>query len=291
MVEKTTLENDRRREEAEQSRLDGSLRQKEERLAILRQDYEKEAAEHSGLVEKKEKTGAELAEARQRYLTEKKALTELNRKYDKEKEKLDKANRFIEQQVSKLEMLKNMQNEYRGYYPGVRAILKNRDRVGGVRGSVGELISTKNRYMTALDTALGAQAQNIIMTSEQHAKKAISYLKEKKSGFATFLPMDVIRPRSLSGDIRRQIENSHIEARVLADIAIADRDISDVVYHLLGTTIVTDNIDDAGALARHISHRARIVTMDGETIMPGGAMSGGSKNTKSSIIESQKEMA
>src|SRR5690625_463771 len=66
MVEKTTLENDRRREEAEQSRLDGSLRQKEERLAILRQDYEKEAAEHSGLVEKKEKTGAELAEARQR---------------------------------------------------------------------------------------------------------------------------------------------------------------------------------------------------------------------------------
>ena len=291
MVEKTTLENDRRREETEKSRLDGSLRQKEERLETLRQDYEKEAAEHTGLIGEKEKAGAELEKARERYLAEKKTLAELNRKYDEEREKLHKAGRFIEQQTSKLEMLKNMQNEYRGYYPGVRAILKNRDRIGGVRGSVGELISTENRYMVALDTALGAQAQNIIMSSEQDAKKAISYLKEKKSGFATFLPMDVIRPRSLSGDIRQQLEDSHIEARVLADIAVADRDISDVVHHLLGTTIVAENIDDAGVLARHINHRARIVTMDGETIMPGGAMSGGSRNTKSSIIESQREMA
>src|SRR5699024_10399667 len=155
MVEKTTLENDRRREETEKSRLDGSLRQKEERLETLRQDYEKEAAEHTGLIGEKEKAGAELETARERNLAEKKTLAELNSKDDEEREKLHKAGRFIEQQTSKLEMLKNMQNEYRGYYPGVRAIPKNRDRIGGVRGAVGELISTENRYMVALDTALG----------------------------------------------------------------------------------------------------------------------------------------
>lgn len=291
MVEKTTLENDQRREESEKSRLDGNLRQKEERLAALKSDYGKEKSEHDALVEKKEKTKTDLDEAREKYLTEKRNLTELNQRYDAEREKLHKANRFIEQQSSKLEMLKNMQNEYRGYYPGVRAILKNRDKVAGVRGSVGELISTGSAYMVALDTALGAQAQNIIMTGESEAKKAIRYLKEKKSGFATFLPMDVIRPRSLSGDIRSQVENSEVDARILADIAIADEDIKDVVNHLLGTTIVTKSIDDAGRLARSINHRARIVTMDGETIMPGGAMSGGSRNTKSSIIESQRDMA
>ncbi|AKG73757.1 chromosome segregation protein SMC [Salinicoccus halodurans] len=291
MVEKTTLENDQRREESEKSRLDGSLRQKEERLAALRNDYDTEKSEHDALVDKKEKTKSELAHAREKYLDEKRNLAELNQKYDAEREKLHKANRFIEQQSSKLEMLKNMQNEYRGYYPGVRAILKNRDKVSGVRGSVGELISTENSYMVALDTALGAQAQNIIMATEQDAKKAIRHLKEKKSGFATFLPMDVIRPRSLSGDIRAQVENAEVEARVMADIAEADPDIKDVVDHLLGTTIVTKNIDDAGILARSINHRARIVTMDGETIMPGGAMSGGSRNTKNSIIESQRDMA
>src|SRR5699024_5938620 len=147
---------------------------------------------------------------------------ELKRKYDEEREKLHKEGRFIEQQTSKLEMLKNMQNEYRGYYPGGREILKNRRRNGGERASLGEVIETENRYRVALDTALGAQEQNIIMSSEQHAKKAISYLMETTSGFATFLPMDVIRPRSLSGDIRQQLEDSHIEARVLADIAVAD---------------------------------------------------------------------
>src|SRR5699024_1031424 len=138
MVEKTTLENDRRREEAEKSRLDGSLREKEERLETRRQDYEKEAAGHTGLIGEEEKVGAELEKARERYPAEKKTLAEHNHKYDEEREKLHNASRFIEQQTSKLEMLKNMQNEYRGYYPGVRAVLKNRDRIGGVRGSVGE---------------------------------------------------------------------------------------------------------------------------------------------------------
>lgn len=291
MVEKTTLENDQRREETEKSRLDGSLRQKEERLTVLKNDYEKEKSEHDDLMVRTKESKAELEEARAKYLEGKRNLAELNQKYDAEREKFSKANRFIEQQASKLEMLKNMQNEYRGYYPGVRAILKNRDKVSGVRGSVGELISTENAYMVALDTALGAQAQNIIMSNESEAKKAIRFLKEKKSGFATFLPMDVIRPRTLSEDIRSRVDNSEIDAKVMADIAIADADISDVVKHLLGTTIVTKNIDEAGRLARTINHRARIVTMDGETIMPGGAMSGGSRNTKSSIIESQRDMA
>lgn len=291
MVEKTTLENDQRREETEKSRLDGSFRQKEERLTVLKNDYEKEKSEHDDLMVRTKESKAELEEARAKYLEGKRNLAELNQKYDAEREKFSKANRFIEQQASKLEMLKNMQNEYRGYYPGVRAILKNRDKVSGVRGSVGELISTENAYMVALDTALGAQAQNIIMSNESEAKKAIRFLKEKKSGFATFLPMDVIRPRTLSEDIRSRVDNSEIDAKVMADIAVADADISDVVKHLLGTTIVTKNIDEAGRLARTINHRARIVTMDGETIMPGGAMSGGSRNTKSSIIESQRDMA
>ena len=291
MVEKTTLENDQRREETEKSRLDGSLRQKEERLTVLKNDYEKEKSEHDDLMVRTKESKAELEEARAKYLEGKRNLAELNQKYDAEREKFSKANRFIEQQASKLEMLKNMQNEYRGYYPGVRAILKNRDKVSGVRGSVGELISTENAYMVALDTALGAQAQNIIMSNESEAKKAIRFLKEKKSGFATFLPMDVIRPRTLSEDIRSRVDNSEIDAKVMADIAVADADISDVVKHLLGTTIVTKNIDEAGRLARTINHRARIVTMDGETIMPGGAMSGGSRNTKSSIIESQRDVA
>ncbi|WP_020008677.1 chromosome segregation protein SMC [Salinicoccus albus] len=290
MVEKTTLENDQRREETEKSRNLGNVRQKEERLSLLKTEYANEEQEFASFNDKIEASEAELKQQREKYRDKKDDLTALNRKYDEEREKLGKATRYIEQQQSKLEMLKNMQNEYRGYYPGVRAVLKNRDQLKGIRGSVGELIATDKEYMTALDTALGAQAQNIVIQDEQSAKSAIRFLKAQKNGFATFLPMDTIRPRHLSGEIRKQIENSRIDAQIMSEISYAPNDIIDVLKHLLGTTVVAENIDAAGALAGEINHRARIVTKDGETIMPGGAMSGGSRNNKGSVIENQREM-
>nr|WP_213810141.1 hypothetical protein [Jeotgalicoccus sp. WY2] len=108
-------------------------------------------------------------------------------------------------------MLKNMEENYQGYYPGVRAVLKNKDSIPGVIGAVGELISAPSEYMTALDTALGQASQNIVMDVEHNARTAIAFLKQKNFGFATFLPLDTIRERHLSVDVEKSLEASNID--------------------------------------------------------------------------------
>ncbi|MFC3419719.1 chromosome segregation protein SMC [Salinicoccus hispanicus] len=289
MVQKTTLENEHRRAEDEKSRLGDSIRQKQERLESLKSTLEEEKARHLTLEQQYEATRSILSEKREAFQEANTRMAALQSQYDKEREKLDTARRYIDQQSSKLEMLTTMQNEYRGYYPGARFILKNRKQSDGIIGSVGELLSTDGEYVRALDTALGAQAQNIVTTDEHSAKLAIRRLKEAKAGFATFLPMDIIRHKHIHSDIRNTIVRSSIDVQIMSEIVHYTADIPNVVSHLLGTTLVTRSMDDATKLAGEIGHKLRIVTVDGETIMPGGAMSGGSKSSKSSIIESQRE--
>ena len=123
-------------------------------------------------------------------------------------------------------MLKNMEENYQGYYPGVRAVLKNRDSIPGVTGAVGELISAPAEYMTALDTALGQASQNIVMDVEHNARTAISYLKQKKLGFATFLPLDTIRERHLSVDVKNLFRHRILIIRFFLKLQILNANIT-----------------------------------------------------------------
>src|SRR5699024_6259275 len=140
----------------------------------------------------------------------------------------------------KLDMLKTVQNEYRGYFPGVCAVLKNDGQLNGVIGAVGELIDAESKYVTALDTALGAASQNIVMQSENDAKKAIQYLKNLKRGFATFLPLDVIKRRQLNQQIQNTVDHSEIKVEVLADVVHINPAYDNVIWHLLGPTLIVD---------------------------------------------------
>ena len=291
MVKKTTLENDKRRSRDEQSKLADSIQYKKERLETLNAEVTKL---EQTLTEKKQvlsEAAEQLTVARTDYKNVREKLNDLNGQYDKFKNDYNRAANFIQNQQSKLDMLKNMEENYQGYYPGVRAVLKNKDSIPGVIGAVGELISAPREYMTALDTALGQASQNIVMDVEHNARTAISFLKQKNFGFATFLPLDTIRERHLSVDVEKSLEASNIDYQVLSEVADIKREYRKVILHLLNTTVVVKNMSDASALARATNQRVRIITMDGETIMPGGAMSGGSRNRKGSIMESKKEIA
>ena len=291
MVKKTTLENDKRRSRDEQSKLADSIQYKKERLETL--SGEVSELEHT-LTEKKQalsEAAEKLTATRTDYKNVREELNDLNGQYDKSKNDYSRAANFIQNQQSKLDMLKNMEENYQGYYPGVRAVLKNKDSIPGVIGAVGELISAPSEYMTALDTALGQASQNIVMDVEHNARTAIAFLKQKNFGFATFLPLDTIRERHLSVDVEKSLEASNIDYQILSEVADIKREYRKVILHLLNTTVVVKNMSDASALARATNQRVRIITMGGETIMPGGAMSGGSRNRKGSIMESKKEIA
>ena len=291
MVKKTTLENDKRRSRDEQSKIADSIQYKNERLEAL----DAEAEELKSILDDKKQMLAEaegeLAATRTDYKDTRLRLNDLNEQYDKAKSDYSRAENFIQNQQSKLDMLKNMSENYQGYYPGVRAVLKNKDSIPGVIGAVGELISAPSEYMTALDTALGQASQNIVMDVEHNARTAIAFLKQKNFGFATFLPLDTIRERYLSVDVEKSLEASNIDYQVLSEVADIKREYRKVLLHLLNTTVVVKDLSDASAMARATGQRVRIITMDGETIMPGGAMSGGSKNRKGSIMETKKEIA
>lgn len=291
MVKKTTLENDKRRSRDEQSKIADSIQYKKERLEAL----DAEAEELKSILDDKKQMLAEaegeLTATRTDYKDTRLRLNDLNEQYDKAKSDYSRAENFIQNQQSKLDMLKNMSENYQGYYPGVRAVLKNKDSIPGVIGAVGELISAPSEYMTALDTALGQASQNIVMDVEHNARTAIAFLKQKNFGFATFLPLDTIRERYLSVDVEKSLEASNIDYQVLSEVADIKREYRKVLLHLLNTTVVVKDLSDASAMARATGQRVRIITMDGETIMPGGAMSGGSKNRKGSIMETKKEIA
>ena len=291
MVKKTTLENDKRRNRDEQSRLADSIQYKNERLTALNEEIKTLESTFSKKKQALSEAAEKLTAARDDYKDMRIKLNELNEQYDKSKNDYNRAANFIQNQQSKLDMLKNMEENYQGYYPGVRAVLKNKDSIPGVIGAVGELISAPSEYMTALDTALGQASQNIVMDVEHNARTAITFLKQKNLGFATFLPLDTIRERHLSVDVEKSLEASNIDYEILSEVANIKREYRKVLIHLVNTTVVVKNMSDASALARATGQRVRIITLDGETIMPGGAMSGGSRNRKGSIMESKKEIA
>lgn len=291
MVEKTTLENDKRRNNDEQSKIQNNIQYKSERLESLLQETKEAEEKLTALKTESEQTEKDLTEARSAYREAKAKLDDLNQGYDQAKSDYNRAQNFIQNQQSKLDMLKNMEENYQGYYPGVRAVLKNKDNIPGIIGPVGELISAAPEYMTALDTALGQASQNIVMDVEHNARTAIQYLKQKKLGFATFLPLDTIKERHLSVDIENALQSSGVDYQVLSEVTDIDRAYRKVILHLLNTTVVVKNLEDASVLSRASGQRVRIITLDGDIVMPGGAMSGGSKNRKGSIMETKKEIA
>lgn len=172
-------------------------------------------------------------------------------------------------------MLRDMQRDYDGFARSVRSVMQQagRGRLSGVHGPVSALLSTENRFVTAIDTALGASASSIVVGSAEDGRACIEYLRRTDGGRATFLPLDTIRPASLRESGLDRERGCCGTADTLVQF---DETYGAVVRSLLARTVVCENMDAALALARSRGHRFRIVTLDGQVIQPGGAMTGGS---------------
>ena len=172
-------------------------------------------------------------------------------------------------------MLRDMQRDYDGFARSVRSVMQQagRGRLSGVHGPVSALLSTENRFVIAIDTALGASASSIVVGSAEDGRACIEYLRRTDGGRATFLPLDTIRPASLRESGLDRERGCCGTADTLVQF---DETYGAVVRSLLARTVVCENMDAALAMARSRGHRFRIVTLDGQIIQPGGAMTGGS---------------
>lgn len=177
-------------------------------------------------------------------------------------------------------ILKNHSN----FYAGVKAVLQAAPSLGGIIGAVSEQLTFDTRYQTALEIALGGASQNVIVEDEATAKRAIAFLKEKRQGRATFLPLTTIKPRQLSGQQVSLLESSEGFLGLASDLVTYQPNLDAIFQNLLGTIAIFDTIDNANQAARATKFQVRMVTMDGAEIRPGGAFAGGSNRNNSTTF-------
>ncbi len=228
------------------------------------------------------KADAELAEK------EVKACQEKN---DELSEKRNTTLAELSRKNSRKSVLEDMENDFDGYNRSVKEIMTAHN--GGqlknakIYGPVSKLITTDKKYVTAIEVALISVNQNIVTETEQDAKAAINFLKAGKLGRATFMPISTSKPRSI--DLQGADKKNGFIA-MAQDIVEYDKKYEDVVGSVLGGTVVVDNIDNAIAMAAKCGHKFKIVTIEGEVMQPGGAISGGTLGKNSGFLSRAAEI-
>ena len=191
-------------------------------------------------------------------------------------------------EASRLESLKNMTERYEGYGNSIRRVMEKKEQNPGILGVVADIVKAPKEYEVAIETALGGSIQNIVTADEDVAKKMIAYLKQNKFGRATFLPLTSMNGNGNKISKEALSENGVIGlASTLVQVEVQYRGLAE---NLLGRTIVVKNIDHGIALSRKYKQSLRIVTLEGELMNPGGAMTGGAFKNASNLLSRRREM-
>ena len=190
---------------------------------------------------------------------------------------------------AKVKVFRAMERDFESYNKSVRMVMQEAQRgsLRGIHGPVSRLIRTDDDYTVAIEIALGAAMQNIVVGAEADAKAAMSYLKRTGGGRATFLPMTTVKGRSLN---EPGVEKCRGFVSIASGLVSCDEQYRPVVEDLLGRTVIAQDIDAAIAMANKFHHRFRIVTLDGQVMNAGGSMTGGSVNKEAGILSRANEL-
>ena len=212
-----------------------------------------------------------------------------NKRRDDLQEQVHKLTTELESVQAKVKVFRAMEQDFEGYQKSVRQVMQEAKRgsLRHIHGPVSQLIRTDDEYTVAIEIALGAAMQNIIVDTEADGKAAISYLKRTGGGRATFLPISVIKSKTLQ---EKGLQRSHGFVGVASELIACDEKYRPVVENLLGRTVITENLDNAVAMAKEYGHRFKIVTLDGQVVNPGGSMTGGSVNKDAGILSRANEL-
>ncbi len=182
----------------------------------------------------------------------------------------------IDRKNERIRVLDDLEKNMEGYQGSVRSVMKEAKRgaLKGVHGPLSQLITVKDKYSVAVETALGIAIQNVVVDNENDAKRAIAYLKETRGGRATFLPLTAIKSRSLD---EKDLDDCYGFVSIASELVACDGKYREIIENLLGKTVICDDMDSAITMAKKYKNRFKIVTLDGQVINAGGSMTGGSK--------------
>ena len=259
-------------------------------LLKKRSSWEEKLAKTKGELEKAEQVATEQNAA---YTQLKTDLEQDRKRAEESQHKLYQGLQHIEKLKSRKEMLEEMKADYQGYFHGVKAVLKARKKgqLTNIHGAIIDLIQVPKQYITAIETVLGGQAQHVVVEHEQAAREAITWLKQTNNGRATFLPLDVLQPRFIPADLIRQVDQHDGYVGVAAALVDVDNSYVKAIQHVMGHVVVAKTLKDANAIAALLNRRYRVVTLEGDVVNPGGAMTGGAqKKTNQSLFTREKDL-
>lgn len=199
----------------------------------------------------------------------------------------------LKNKQARAQSLENILRNHSNFYAGVKSVLQEKDRLGGIIGAVSEHLAFDVHYQTALEIALGASSQHIIVEDEESATKAIDFLKRNRAGRATFLPLTTIKARTISSQNQDAIAASPGFLGMADELVTFDNRLEAIFKNLLATTAIFDTVEHARAAARQV----RMVTLDGTELRTGGSYAGGANRQNNSIFikpeleQLQKEIA
>ena len=203
----------------------------------------------------------------------------------------------LKNKQARAQSLENILRNHSNFYAGVKSVLQEKDRLGGIIGAVSEHLTFDVHYQTALEIALGASSQHIIVEDENAATKAIDFLKRNRAGRATFLPLTTIKARTISSQNQDAIATSPGFLGMADELVTFDTRLESIFKNLLATTAIFDTVEHARAAARQVRYQVRMVTLDGTELRTGGSYAGGANRQNNSIFikpeleQLQKEIA
>ena len=286
----TRIENDLENSRQQTQKQEEQLESLKEQLASAKS---KASEQELALKSAKEEVQSLLAE----YQTNAKQEEEQKQAYQSQQNQLFDRLDNLKNKQAKAQSLENILKNHSNFYAGVKSVLQEKIRLGGIIGAVSEHLTFDVRYQTALEIALGASSQHIIVEDEQAATKAIDFLKRNRAGRATFLPLTTIKARSISGQNQDVIASSPGFLGMADELVTFDVKLEAIFKNLLATTAIFDTVEHARDAARKVRYQVRMVTLDGTELRTGGSYAGGANRQNNSIFikpeleQLQKEIA
>ena len=268
----------------------------EERGKTLRASSEAKRTQRDDLISIKENYETKIKSAEQKIASLGNSIDGLQMKLNARAQKREELRRTAEtlrldaeEKSRRAKLLSDLSANFEGFYNSVKIVMKEAKRgaVGGICGPVTTLIKVPSEYNIAMEVALGAKMQHIVVNTDSDAKRAIEMLKKRDGGRATFLPITTIKPRTLD---EKGLDDCYGYIGIASELCSTEPKYANILSNLLGRIVVAEDLNAASAIAKRYAYRFQVVTLDGQVINAGGSFTGGSRAKNSGLLSRESEI-
>jgi len=290
--EEAGLKNEQRLLHQQSEKQQLHLKRFTDEVSEIEQQLKLARATHQEATAKKHTVDTDVEKTLQHYKQQQTIFNSHTEAFEKKRQLLFEGYQQLHQLRAKRDSLAELEVEFSGYFYGVKELLKQRDQqqLEGIRGAVAEILIIPPSYVTAIDTAIGGQAQHVVMENTRTAQRAISFLKQNRLGRATFLPMDVIKERHVQSFQLQKIAEHPAFIATANTLVSCEPEYAAIRDNLLGTILVAKDLNGATELAKLINNSYRIVTLEGDVVHPGGSLTGGATKKQSSVFTRKADL-